>query len=149
MMTRPCRAADASRIWALSTSMLGAVTVIRPDAVASFVSGGEDLPNANVVRLLGTRQLVQGIVLGLRPLPLVIAGAITVDVLHAISMVGLTAVRPAYRRSALASAATAAASAAAGILVSHRRAVRTGPPAPPVGVVRDLLSHIVARRLPG
>lgn len=110
----------ATRIWAASTAVIGTVTLIRPHAVASFVSGAHR-PNDTIVRVLGTRQLVQAIVLSIRPRPLVIAGAITVDVLHAVSMVGLTVLEPAYRRSALASAATAAASAAAGIVLSRRR----------------------------
>ncbi len=49
-----------ARIWAAATAAAGAVTLVRPQAVARLVSGTGTAPDATVIRILGGRQLLQG-----------------------------------------------------------------------------------------
>jgi hypothetical protein len=106
-----------ARTWGAATATIGAAALLRPRPVAQAVSGGRSAPDAAVVRLLGGRQLLQGIAVLIRPTPALIIGALAVDVLHATSMIAAALIRPGYRRAALTSAAVAAASAVAGALV--------------------------------
>ena len=105
------------RLWAATTAAGGAVMLSRPQPVARLASGSGATPNAAIVRILGARQLLQGIVLLIRPAALLVAGGLVVDVLHATSMVAAAVIWPGYRRAALTSAAVTGASAAAGALV--------------------------------
>jgi len=105
-----------ARIWGATTAAVGAAALLRPHAVAEAVSGAGSAPDAPVVRLLGGRQFMQGAAVLIRPAPALIIAALTVDVLHATSMVAAALIWPAYRRAALTSAAVAAASAGAGAL---------------------------------
>jgi hypothetical protein len=107
----------AARIWAAATAAAGAVALLRPQTVAGLVSGTGSTPDTAVVRILGGRQLLQGGAILIRPAPLFVIGGLTVDVLHATSMVAAAAIWPGYRRAALTSAAVAATSAVAGALV--------------------------------
>ena len=84
--------------------------------MAQAVSGGRSAPDAAVVRLLGGRQLLQGIAVLIRPTPALVIGALAVDVLHGVSMVAAAVIWPGYRRAALTSAAVASTSAVAGAL---------------------------------
>jgi hypothetical protein len=104
------------RIWAAATATAGAVTLIRPHAVARLVSGTGSTPVAPVVRILGARQLLQGTAVLIRPAPALVIAALAVDVLHATSMVAAAVIWPGYRRAALTSAAVASTSAVAGAL---------------------------------
>jgi hypothetical protein len=107
------------RIWAAATATAGAVTLIRPHAVARLVSGTGSTPVAPVVRILGARQLLQGTAVLIRPAPALVIGALAVDVLHATSMVAAAVIWPGYRRAALTSAAVATTSAVAGAPSRH------------------------------
>lgn len=103
-------------------AVLGAATLVRPAAVAGVVSGGASTPPAGVVRVLGGRQLVQGVAVAVRPgRRFLLTGGSVVDALHAASMIAVARWRPRYRRPALASAAVAGASAVVGSLISLRR----------------------------
>jgi hypothetical protein len=117
-MTTPRQGAPrvGVRIWAAATATAGAVTLVRPHAVARLVSGTGSTPAAPVVRILGGRQLLQGTAMLIRPTPALVIGALTVDVLHGVSMVAAAVIRPGYRRAALTSAAVATTSAVAGAL---------------------------------
>jgi len=112
-----------ARVWGAATAAVGATALLGGQRVAKAVSGGSGVPDAAVVRLLGGRQLVQGAAILIRPARPLLIGALTVDVLHAASMVAAAVIWPGYRRAALTSAAVASASAAAGALVlrgTHR-----------------------------
>ena len=123
-MTGPrSRAVAQARIWGAATAAVGAAALLRPGPVAQAVSGGRSAPDAAVVRLLGGRQLLQGIAVLIRPTPTLIIGALAVDVLHGVSMVAAAVIWPGYRRSGLTSAAVATTSAVAGAL-SLREAFR-------------------------
>jgi hypothetical protein len=91
--------------------------VLRPHAVARLASGTGSTPDAAVVRILGGRQLLQGIALLIRPAPLLVIGGLAVDALHAASMVPAAVIWPGYRRAALTSAAVAGGSAVVGALI--------------------------------
>lgn len=89
----------------------------RPVAVARLASGSESVPDTRIVRVLGGRQLLQGVVLMIRPKPALVAGAVVIDALHATSMVVAALIWPGYRRAALASATIAGTSAVAGAVI--------------------------------
>jgi hypothetical protein len=114
-----------ARIWAAASAAAGAVTLVRPQAVARLVSGTGTGPDAAVVRILGGRQLLQGTAVLIRPTPPLVIGGLAVDLLHGASMVAAAVIWPGYRRPALTSATVAGASAAAGALIlrgaGHRR----------------------------
>ena len=113
------------RIWAAATATAGAVTLVRPQAVARLVGGTGPTPDAAVVRILGGRQLLQGTIVLIRPTPALVIGGLAVDGLHGVSMVAAAVIWPSYRRAALSAAAFASASAVAGALIlrgaGHRR----------------------------
>jgi len=48
------------RVWAAATVAAGALMLARPQAVAQLASGTGSTPDAAVVRILGGRQLIQG-----------------------------------------------------------------------------------------
>jgi len=103
---------NATRVLGVAGCAWGAALMTRPRAVVQAVATGRAMPAPWIVRLLGARQFGQGATLLWRPdrrLLLVGAG---VDSAHAISMLGLAAANPRYRRAALLSAAVAGTSAA-------------------------------------
>ena len=117
------KAGAGASVWGAATAAVGATALLGAQRVAKAVSGGSGVPDAAVVRLLGGRQLVQGAAILIRPARPLLIGALTVDVLHAASMVAAAVIWPGYRRAALTSAAVAGASAAAGALIlrgTHR-----------------------------
>ncbi len=118
-LTPPLRnqSAKGARVLAAATAVLGAVMATRPAAVARWVSGPDDAPPPVIVRVLGGRELLQGIAVGARPSRAVLGAGILVDTSHAISMVAAAWVFPQYRRSAAVSAAVAGASAVAAALI--------------------------------
>jgi hypothetical protein len=99
----------------------GAVQLAVPGYSAEQRLGGPlDPTTLRVVRVLGTRQLVQaGLALAFPAEPLLGLG-VGVDALHALSMVPVAAAAPRWRRPALVSGLMAAAFAAAGVLTARR-----------------------------
>jgi hypothetical protein len=89
-----------------------AALLVRPRGVAAALAG-RPTPPAWLVRLLGARQLVQQLVVLAVPTPAVARVAAAVDGVHALSMLGATALAPRHRRAELVSAGVAVASAAA------------------------------------
>jgi len=108
--------ATPTRVSGALSAALGTALLLRPSAITRLVSGGGDTPSDLVARILGGRQLLQGIALITRPDPQIVAAAVATDVLHAASMLLLGWVRPAYRRPALMSAGVAVASASCGAM---------------------------------
>ena len=121
MISTPARR-DAGRLLGAATSTMGAAFLIWPHAVANRITGGRGTPDNAIVRVLGGRQLLQGTAQLAAPKPDVVLAGITVDLIHVASMGVLSVLWPAYRRSALTSAAIAGASALAGaaVLVTDR-----------------------------
>lgn len=117
-MTTPGRPTPrtAARTWATVTAAVGALTMFRPQAVARLASGTGPTPNTPVVRILGGRLLLQGTAVLIRPTPVLVVGAVAIDVLHATSMIAAALIWPRYRHAAIGSAAVAGVSAAAGAL---------------------------------
>jgi hypothetical protein len=86
--------------------ILGAIMVVRPDRIAGATASSA-VPPIAVVRVLGSRYLVQGLTELARPGPTVLALSSGVDGLHALSMFALAAARPEYRRPAMTSGTVA------------------------------------------
>ena len=110
-----------SRVVAAAAALLGVAMAARPDAVARAVAGPDHPPPPPEVRVLGVRELVQGIAVAARPTRTVIGLGILVDLSHAVTMVAATRVFPQYRRSAVVSAVLAVGSGVAGMLGLPRR----------------------------
>lgn len=92
--------------------LYGALLLTVPSAVVAAVGGGPTPPPSLVVRVLGARQVGQGLALLLRPAKATVTASAAVDGLHALTMV-VAAVRwPGYRRAAAASGAVAIVSGA-------------------------------------
>jgi hypothetical protein len=111
-----------ARIWGAATATIGAAMLTQPAAVTRIVTGvdGPGTPNLMIVRVLGGRQVLQGIaVLASPDRSLVTTGGSITDLLHAASMVAAAIVWPRYRRPALVSATIAGASTVAGFLTSR------------------------------
>lgn len=93
----------------LARTAVGATLLVRPDLPARVSGTAESDVVRTVTRVLGGRYLVQGLSAAARPgrgprrLDPLVEGA------HGLSMLGLGAVSPRYRRLALSSAAGAAA----------------------------------------
>ncbi len=93
----------------------GAVLLVAPRPVLAGVHHVRvDRASLVVARVLGARQVAQGVVTVARPDPTVAGLGVVVDVLHAASMVGLAAVDRGRARGALTEAAVAATWAALG-----------------------------------
>ena len=107
----------SSRLQAVAAAqaVLGGALFGWPARIGQAVSTGRGQPPAAwLVRVLGLRMLVQGILELVRPgRRLVLAGA-AVDLCHALSMLGVGLCWPRFRRAALVSAGVATATAAAG-----------------------------------
>jgi hypothetical protein len=111
----------AVRSWGAVTAVLGAAMLIKPTVVAGLVSSGASTPSPVIVRVLGGRQLLQGVtVLGRPGQRGLLTGSSVVDVLHAGSMIAGARWWPRYRQPALASAAVAGTSAVIGALLRRR-----------------------------
>jgi hypothetical protein len=118
-MTRgigPVRALGIAQITA------GAAMVIAPRFL-SGLTGGPVAPTP-VVRILGARNIGQGLVTATRADAIALTVGAAVDIAHLASMVVLAAVRPRWRRTAGGSAAIAAASAGAGLALARSTAHR-------------------------
>ena len=100
------------RASALERCLTGTLLLGVPDAVTGVIAGDQPRPPAWLVRVLGGRLLVQGVLEYIRPRRSVVLAGAAVDTAHAASMIAAAALLPAYRRTALASAAEATVSAA-------------------------------------
>jgi hypothetical protein len=93
----------AARAVGIGTGIAGAALVLRPRHISRRTRGSGLVPPPSIVRLLGSRYLIQGAVQTIWPRREVwrISGA--VDVLHASTMVAAALARPQYRSAACAS----------------------------------------------
>jgi hypothetical protein len=113
---------DPSRLLGVSTAVAGLFMLYRPDQASRLAEGNTGTgPPGWVVRLLGARYLLQGAAELGRPTKTVWLLACGTDTAHAMSMFGMAAIRPAFRRTCLTSAAVASVSAAATAAVGLRR----------------------------
>ena len=105
----------------------GTVLLLRPGTLIDLTGASADRPTRRVLQVLGARQLLQALVIGLRPSPKRLAVGASIDVLHASSMVLAAAVLPGHRRLAALSAGQAGVCA---LLLSRST---DGPRAPALG----------------
>lgn len=96
------------------TAALGTGLLLQPHRLARRICGSQDVPNDVVLRVLGAREVVQGVAQIAYPKKDLVVSCIAVDALHVLSMLVLAAVWPSYRRAALASATMAGISVGAG-----------------------------------
>lgn len=110
------------RALALAQVALGLTTIVRARDLGDRAWLGLSPTAARrVVRVLGARQVAQGVVTAARgDDPQVLLVGSVVDALHAASMLPLVAVRGPYRRRAALSATLAAAAAAVGGAAAER-----------------------------
>jgi hypothetical protein len=114
------------RALGLATLAYGVASLLVPERVVRLAAGRRPRDGEVVAaRVLGARVALQGVALAASPVAwvgLVAKGAAAVDGLHAVSMAGLAAIGPRYRRVALVSGVLALASAAAlGVAASDGR----------------------------
>jgi len=96
----------------------GAILLLLPGRVGDALGAGTAPPRW-LIRLLGARLLGQGLLTGLRRNPLVLRLGSGTDLAHAISMAGVAALAPNYRRAAIASATGAVGTAVAGAALAR------------------------------
>ncbi len=108
------------RIWAAGTAAYGTVLLVAPHAVAAEVGRPGRIPASWLVRLLGARQVGQGVLLLAKPTGALSVLAAGVDAVHAASMLAAAHIYPPFRRAAWCSGAVAAASALVGGIVGAR-----------------------------
>ena len=102
-------------------AVYGAVELVEPATVGRLLLGQEpDDAVQGVMRVLGARHLVQGVITGLTGGALHRAGGV-VDLLHAGTMVALAVADPKRRRPAALSAAVAFGFALAEFVAAARR----------------------------
>lgn len=112
------------RVLAAGRMLLGALLLAAPEAVLRRISGRRaDVGERRAARLLGVRNVVEGVVVASRRGRGWLLAGIAVDSTHVLSMVALAALRREHRRLATASALVATATATAG-LVAARDACR-------------------------
>jgi hypothetical protein len=87
----------------------------------SLAGDAADRRVINTARVLGARQLLQGLFIAGWPTPRTMVALAAVDSIHAATMVAAAAANLGPRRLTIASAATATAFAAAGFALSTRR----------------------------
>jgi len=136
-------AARAPRLVELARAGWGAGLLIAPDRVSALVRGvtPDDRARA-VIRVLGARQLLQGVLSAASPTPAVLAVGVWVDGLHALSGVLFAAVDRRRARPVLLDAGLAAALAAVG-----RRLHARQPPLARGGLERS--ARVLLTLLPG
>jgi hypothetical protein len=108
-MTNGLRAPRLLQAVGAGSAVYGALLLTVPRAVATAV-GAPTPPPSLVVRVLGARQLGQGLALLTRPRSSTVAVSAVVDGLHALTMVAAAARWPGYRRAAVVSGAVAVVS---------------------------------------
>lgn len=106
-------------------AVTGVALLARPERVVAAITGGHGVPAQPVVQVLGARLSLQGLLLAAAPGRRVVTLCAAIDLAHAASMYALCAVRPAYRRAAVASALTATAT---GLLTSAAARARNRSP---------------------
>ena len=92
---------------------LGAAALGRPDLFLRLIPGSDGGGERATVRVLGARYILQSGTALAFGRPWVRDADAAIDLIHAVSMVALAALRPTHRRIALLSAATALGFAAA------------------------------------
>lgn len=103
----------------------GVVLLALPAPLITAVTGAPASPRVRVVaRVLGGRQVAQGAICGLAPVPDLIGAGAATDGLHAASMLILAAAAPRLRRALLAEAIIAAALACVAAASLHRGQAR-------------------------
>jgi hypothetical protein len=118
-MTSPRADPASARILAAIHLAQATVFLLQPEPIVRAVVGPERRPPAAVVRTLGGRTLLQGIVDIVRPTRPVLRGGVAVDLAHAGSMLAAARVWPSFRRSCLVSAGAATLSAAIGAIAAR------------------------------
>jgi hypothetical protein len=108
------------RASALERCLTGTLLLGVPDAVTGGIASEQPRPPAWLVRVLGGRLLVQGLLEYMWPRRSVVLAGAAVDTAHAASMVAAAALLPAYRRTAIASAAEATLSAVLGATLARQ-----------------------------
>jgi hypothetical protein len=123
----------------------GVAVVVAPRRVQRLLGIAPDGPTTAVARVLGARQVAQGLLSGVAPGPEVLALGVWVDSLHSLSMVALAGLDRRRARAGLTDALLAGSFAALGA-----RDLVAGPPAgPPYHGLRDELARLVVPHLPG
>jgi hypothetical protein len=113
----------AARAVGIGTGIAGAVLVLRPRQISRRTRGSGLVPPPSIVRVLGSRYLIQGAVQTMWPRREVWKLSCAADVLHASTMVAAALARPQYRSAACASLLFAVTSATCtGALASRSRA---------------------------
>lgn len=127
----------------------GALLLVVPDPVIHLYSGRHAEPlTRSLIRVLGARHLIQGILTGGAPGALVLALGVEVDLAHAASMLGLATLDQRQRRAGLLDAAAAGSFAVVGAVL----ATRAAPELPALslvarlGILRQRLATRIARR---
>lgn len=100
--------------------LYGAILTSLPALAGNLVSGPNPPPPNWIIRLLGLRQVGQGIVVLAVPGAAAAATGATVDALHALTMIAAARMWPAHRRAALISGMMATVFAAAGFSMARR-----------------------------
>lgn len=126
----------------------GLAQLTRPSLVMRAFGLAPDRSAQTVTRVLGARHLTQAAVSAPAPTASVLALGVEVDLVHALSMIGVAVFHRPQRRAALTSAAVAGAFAAAGALATSQ-ARHQPPPAEASGALglRDRWSERLARYL--
>lgn len=101
----------------LATTAVGSVSLLAPHLVMRLSGAPADEVAERTVRVLGARQVIQGVVLLLHPSKTLRAGAVALDATHAASMLALAGLDPRARRAALTSATLATGFAVANAAV--------------------------------
>ncbi len=104
----------AVRGWGAATVLLGVTMVAVPRRVGAVAAGAGSVPGPLVVRVLGARDVVQGVLVVLHPSKSVVLVGCATDLLHAASMLPAARLFPAYRTAAMRSAILAVGSSALG-----------------------------------
>jgi hypothetical protein len=100
----------------------GAALVTAPDRVLTAVTGRPPAPSQRaVLRVLGTRQILQAASGVVRPTRTTLRLGGAADALHAASCVAAVALLPAWRRPALVDGTAALGMAAAGLAFASAR----------------------------
>ncbi len=92
-----------------------------PSVIGRWAAGQHGgAPAATVVRILGARELLQGVAVAVHPARPVVRIGIFVDLSHAATMAAAIGLFPRYRRPAALGGVLAAASAMAGTVALRR-----------------------------
>ena len=110
------------RLLALVRLGYGGALLASPEALASRLTGQRlDLAGRDIAKVLGGRHVVQAVVVGLLPTPVMARLGSVVDGLHAASMVALGAVDESRRRTSWTDAGLETAFALLGLASAGSR----------------------------